>query len=518
MHRKIVDFDAYKVNMDAKVRLERNKARVAKKKLGRVRVSLAQNIEKVKEAKIREDLLLEQLVHMQRINAAQAHVIQQYKEDAPRRLSRVTIPGRKGAAHWEVWVVQLICELLVIGAPPATIPKSINTIYETLIGKSPDSVPGVDFVRKCRVVVQNIAETMAAIKLASADEWAQLSTDATTRRHLPFQCLIISLLGEDMNIIPVIVSSCIFLDNETAETTVSSLFDKVCHMLCLLFSHVQHQLIAQLFVQLNSLKQRLIDVRQVLSDNGHDVDLCPHPDSISEDKARGIAVTTDNCNTARSVKRKINARLGDECTEIDCHNHLRNTYLCNAVEKALSKFLTAELKESLDKIDARLWVSTLWLAFARAFEKEFSLALNYPKGHGAEFLAFVKQHFVGSKLFAVESTHGGRQDIVLSSSMAMYLNRCIGVAFLNFCLCIPNRQNNILQRNLFVLMTSAEMVAQSRLLAIINISIMLPLRWLAGKTHELHKYEWGALSMGWALDILHEMLIQNELWVIRHLD
>ena len=34
LHRKIVDFDAYKVNMDAKVRLERNKARVAKKKLG----------------------------------------------------------------------------------------------------------------------------------------------------------------------------------------------------------------------------------------------------------------------------------------------------------------------------------------------------------------------------------------------------------------------------------------------------------------------------------------------------
>ena len=56
-----------------------------------------------------------------------------------------------------------------------------------------------------------------------------MSTDVTTRRHIPFQCLIISLLGDDMKIDPVLVSSCIFLDDETAETTVDAVFDKVRH-------------------------------------------------------------------------------------------------------------------------------------------------------------------------------------------------------------------------------------------------------------------------------------------------
>ena len=68
---------------------------------------------------------------------------------------------------------------------------------------------------------------MAAIKLGNADTWKQISADATSRRQLSFQCLIISILSADGKIDPVIVSSCIYLDDETAETTVDSLFNKV---------------------------------------------------------------------------------------------------------------------------------------------------------------------------------------------------------------------------------------------------------------------------------------------------
>ena len=77
--------------------------------------------------------------------------------------------------------------------------------------------------------MQVVAETIAAVKLGRADSWVQISTDETTRRHIPFQCLIISLLGDDLKIDPVLVSSCIFLDDETAETTVDAVFDKVRH-------------------------------------------------------------------------------------------------------------------------------------------------------------------------------------------------------------------------------------------------------------------------------------------------
>jgi hypothetical protein len=86
--------------------------------------------------------------------------------------------GRGG--KWQPWVIQYICELLVIGTPPASIPSIISSSYQTYYGKEPNEIPQVSFVRQCRVIVQVIGETIAAIKLASAEKWDQLWTDATT--------------------------------------------------------------------------------------------------------------------------------------------------------------------------------------------------------------------------------------------------------------------------------------------------------------------------------------------------
>ncbi len=76
--------------------------------------------------------------------------------------------GRGG--KWQPWVVQYICELLVIGTPPASIPSIISSSYQSYYSKEPDEVPQISFVRQCRVIVQVIGETIAAIKLASAEK------------------------------------------------------------------------------------------------------------------------------------------------------------------------------------------------------------------------------------------------------------------------------------------------------------------------------------------------------------
>ncbi len=60
--------------------------------------------------------------------------------------------GRGG--KWQPWVIQYICELLVIGTPPASIPSIISSSYQMYYGKEPDEVPQVSFVRHCRVIVQ----------------------------------------------------------------------------------------------------------------------------------------------------------------------------------------------------------------------------------------------------------------------------------------------------------------------------------------------------------------------------
>ena len=135
-----------------------------------------------------------------------------------------------GARRWPVWVVQLICELLINGTSPKAIPANIMTMYTTLYEKEPDETPpSPAFVRQCRTVVQVIGETIAAVKLANAKEWGQLWTDATTRRQIPFTALIIGLLSEDSNeaIDPIVVSSCIFMENETAESQAEGIIDKV---------------------------------------------------------------------------------------------------------------------------------------------------------------------------------------------------------------------------------------------------------------------------------------------------
>ena len=65
------------------------------------------------------------------------------------------------------------------------------------------------------------------MKLADASKWDQLWTDATTRRQIPFTALIIGMLDEDGKIDPVVLSSCIFMDDESAETQSAGIVNKV---------------------------------------------------------------------------------------------------------------------------------------------------------------------------------------------------------------------------------------------------------------------------------------------------
>ena len=71
-----------------------------------------------------------------------------------------------------------------------------------------------------------------------------------------------------------------------------------------------------------------------------------------------------------------------------------------------------------------------------------------------------------------------------------------------------NKEASILQRNLFVAMTSSEMLALVLLLSIFHLSVCIPFRWLSGKTHELREYNWGPMSMGRAIDRLKDKMME----------
>jgi hypothetical protein len=132
-----------------------------------------------------------------------------------------------GARRWPPWVVQVICELLVNGTSPSAVPTAMQTMYQMLTGDTPNELPTINFVRSCRVVVEVIGETIAAMKLADAPSWNQLWTDGTTRRQIPFTALVIGLMGEDDDIDPVVVSSCIFMEDERSDTQADGIINRV---------------------------------------------------------------------------------------------------------------------------------------------------------------------------------------------------------------------------------------------------------------------------------------------------
>ena len=73
-------------------------------------------------------------------------------------------------------------------------------------------------------------------------------------------------------------------------------------------------------------------------------------------------------------------------------------------------------------------------------------------------------------------------------------------------------KDDILQENLYIVLTSVEMVALCRVMAILHFKICMPMRWLAGNTHWLVQtgYDWSTRSMGKAIDALYNASVQIE--------
>ena len=83
------------------------------------------------------------------------------------------------------------------------------------------------------MILQGLNTTLAALRLANATEWSQLFTDGTSRRQIAFQDLVISVV-EDNRLDPVIVSSCMYLEDESSDMQVKSIITEVSIEFCLL--------------------------------------------------------------------------------------------------------------------------------------------------------------------------------------------------------------------------------------------------------------------------------------------
>ena len=297
------------------------------------------------------------------------------------------------------------------------------------------------------------------------------------------------------------MSSCIYPENGRSETLCQSVIDTV------------------------KSKRKYLDDWKKIHEEMFGIDGHTIPDSsglcLSKMKDGGM-VTSDNCNAARKFSRKLVKRIEEICIEEvekeggdpgsvlimqqACHNHLRNVWF-GAVTKSLSSYLDKILQCDLDAICFKYRVSTMMDAVLRSIDKEFSLPANYPKGHGKEFKHWMRTNHPGALLLPVQRTSGSRQDLAVEGAAAVYWNRRYYVPFLNEAL--KSHKDNILQNNLFTVLTSMEMIALSRVFAILHFSICMPMRFLAGNSHSIGAsgYQWSALSMGKAVDALETAMI-----------
>ena len=89
----------------------------------------------------------------------------------------------------------LIRELLVCVTPPSAIPDNIQKMADALTGSEVSELISLDYVCKCRVVVQNI-NYMAACRLGKSENWHQIFTDGTIQRQIIFHNLVIGLMND----------------------------------------------------------------------------------------------------------------------------------------------------------------------------------------------------------------------------------------------------------------------------------------------------------------------------------
>ena len=293
---------------------------------------------------------------------------------------------------------------------------------------------------------------------------------------------------------PLILSSSIIPEDETSENQVNAIMLKVRDILPYQYYNIKTCILNIYFYnpklnpnnkksktkKLKSCGKRLDQWADILK---REFPNCKHKIPSGKEMnigklGNGGAITTDMCNGAQKTRRLlveevIRHSINNNVLQVDCWHHLRYVWL-EGMGKSLTTFLNNLLKDSLDEIDPRLRVTPGMEGILRACDKEFSLCANYPKGHGELFNTWTKEHHPGALLLHVERATGSRNDLIVEGSGAVYWNRQYWVEFLDDRLRIPG--DNILQENLFVVLSSLEIVALSRVYSIVHLAICLPVR------------------------------------------
>ena len=168
----------------------------------------------------------------------------------------------------------------------------------------------------------------------------------------------------------------------------------------------------------------------------------------------------------------------------------------------------------LEQIHLSLLITTNIINLLRDVERYFGGNANYARGKGAEFMNLTNCYHPTAYCYAVSWACGGsRQDIGVEGAIFVLMNVPYYLEFLIWRMWCGHG-DGILERNLFMMLQSVEMIAFFRVLSILHIAVCMPLQWLAGNCGNLYQHKFGVAETESFVDItdkeLYEVLINGE--------
>ena len=192
---------------------------------------------------------------------------------------------------------------------------------------------------------------------------------------------------------------------------------------------------------------------------------------------------------------------------LDCWQHMRNIFLKH-MSAAQAKHVGEQLQPQLEKFSAWERMSTEFSQLLRAAYREFHHGQRYYKGKGKEFWEWLRREYPAVFTLHLERAEGGRQDLDFDAAVPLYIMRPYFVEFLHG-LVFGAEHSNILEDFLYTVFRSEEFIAMCRANALVDLILSRPLRFLAGKSHEMGEHGWSPVSNTRALDAAEQLLVRG---------
>ena len=402
---------------------------------------------------------------------------------------------------WMPHVDKLILELLANRTQPSCVQSNILVVAK-VIHPTWDVIkelPSRRYIRSARTVLTRVAKSLAAMRIGNSNAWKQMHTDETSRRHTSIVNCVMSVIGSDNKLQTICLSGAIIAEDGTAH-------------------HQALALVGQ-FRQSGRMLDEWRTTTLQLFPNHPDIDdllaMIPTSADLCVSKLLQSMLSTDTCNTAQALHTHFKDTVFGICREMGmterqckmqsgfCFQHMRNI-LCKGVEICMDAKCKSVLSTDLDIIPPHLRIQCTMTNLARMVDKELNPRGDYAKGHGGDFWYYMETYHRGVLWLPIVRVLGGaRQDGSFEAALPLYAGRKFIIEYLHKTLC-ENDKDNILQHNMFIVLESVEIISMIRVAAIFFLSVVVPWRWLAGKTHELAHRQWGEKDMGVVCDIVYE--------------